>query len=163
MTCSWRCIRACISSGLLACGTLFSVCLLSGCGADDAPELGTVSGTVLLGGKPLPDANIIFDPEEGPISMGRTDESGRYELRYSFDDLGAVPGRHTVHISTGDDGSEPPVSEQVPAKYNHLSELTEEVKPGENNINFDLNSEGMVIQPHETEKLERLLYQAGKM
>jgi hypothetical protein len=133
--------------------------VLSGCGAEDAPELGTVSGTVKLDGKPLPNASVVFDPEQGSISMGRTDDAGHYELRYSFDEMGAVPGKHTVHIGTGDQSAEPPAREVVPAKYNHLSKLTQEVKPGENTIDFDLKSEGLVLQPHETEKLERIMYQ----
>jgi len=124
--------------------SLMAVCLLAGCsggGASDAPELGLVSGTITLDGKPLAQANVTFEPSSGAPSVGMTDEAGQYELTYNKDNLGAVPGQHTVRISKfGEPGSPNDTEDQVPAKFNTNSKETVEVKAGENEINLDLNS-----------------------
>ncbi len=73
--------------------------------------------------------------------MGMTDDSGHYVLAYNKDTKGAVPGQHTVRISKmGEPGSPNDTEDQVPAKFNQNSKLTAEVKPGENTVNFDLDS-----------------------
>lgn len=82
------------------------ILLLVGCGGPgDRPELGTVSGAITQEGKPLADAWVIFEPEEGRISAGRTDEEGHYSLEYSHGVPGARTGTHTVKIGTGRDQS----------------------------------------------------------
>lgn len=123
--------------------SLFAVSLLVGCsgGAADTPELSQVSGTVTLDGAPLTKASVTFQPQSGSSSVGMTDEAGHYELAYNKDTNGAVPGQHTVRISKmGEPGSPNDTEDQVPAKFNRDSKLTAEVKPGENTINFDLDS-----------------------
>ncbi|MFH1300279.1 MAG: carboxypeptidase-like regulatory domain-containing protein [Planctomycetota bacterium] len=122
---------------------LMAACLLAGCsgGGADTPELGRVSGTITLDGKPLSSATITFEPKSGAPSVGMTDDSGHYELAYNPDTKGAVPGQHTVRISKfGEPGSPNDTVDQVPAKFNKNSKQTAEVKPGENTINFDLDS-----------------------
>lgn len=113
-----------------------------------------VSGTVTLDGEPLEGATVIFTPQDdGRPSAARTDSEGRYELTFSRDARGALPGKHVVTISTysGEDtDSDPeyaiPASpEKVPAKYNVNSELVETVEQGGNTIDFDLDSEGEII------------------
>jgi hypothetical protein len=119
------------------------VCL--GCGGGD---VGYVEGTVTMDGNPLPDALVTFQPESGRPSYGRTDGNGRYELIYTKDAKGAVPGKHTVTISTlqeGDpDAGGKSIPEKVPAKYNTNTELTREVTPGSNKLDFELSSEGEI-------------------
>ena len=119
------------------------VCL--GCGASD---VGYVEGTVTMDGSPLPDAMVTFQPESGRPSYGRTDANGRYELVYTRNEKGAVPGKHTVSISTlqgGDpDAGGELVPEKVPAKYNTRTELTREVQAGSNEFDFELSSEGEI-------------------
>jgi hypothetical protein len=119
------------------------VCL--GC---EGTDVGYVEGTVTMDGSPLPDAMVTFQPESGRPSYGRTDASGRYELVYTRDEKGAVPGKHTVSISTlqeGDpDAGGESVPEKVPANYNTNTELTREVKAGANEFNFELTSEGEI-------------------
>ncbi len=120
-----------------------------GCGGtpDDTPELGTVSGTVTLDGSPVPKATVTFKPEEGGRpSSGTTDDQGYYELQYSLSSSGAVPGKHMVRITTAttitnEAGEDVDVPETIPAKYNTESELTEEVKPTSQTIDFELKSE----------------------
>lgn len=131
----------------------FLVCL--GCGGGD---VGYVGGTVTMDGAPLPDALVTFQPEGGRPSYGRTDQSGRYELIYTRDEKGAVPGKHTVSISTlqegdPDEGTES-VPEKVPAKYNTNTELTREVEPGPNEFDFDLSSEGKIEVEAESDSEE---------
>ncbi len=124
--------------------TSLGLCLLTaGCfgGGSDAPELGLVSGTVTLDGKPLAKATVNFEPTTGATSLGMTDETGHYELSYNKDHKGAVPGSHKVRISKfGEPGSPNDTTDQVPAKYNKNSKETAQVKKGENEINFDLKS-----------------------
>ena len=117
--------------------------LLSACGSGDG--LARVKGEVTLNGEPLKDATVQFQPtaEEGSASSGRTDAEGRYELMFTFDQRGAMPGEHTVRITTAetyfeDDGKEREREERVPPKYNRQTTLKETVKPGKNTIDFDL-------------------------
>lgn len=120
---------------------LASVLLLVGCGGgSDLPELGEVTGVVTLDGQPVSGAQVQFIPQSGRPSSGETDASGKYELHYTADVAGAVLGSHTVKINTAVDGRDDPSTEKIPARYNSKSELTEEVKSGVNEINFDLKS-----------------------
>jgi hypothetical protein len=81
--------------GLLA---LPILCLLGGCG----PNVGavTVNGTVLGDGAPASGLTVQFSPVTGERpSTGFTDADGRFELRYSKDVVGVLPGRHHVTFS----------------------------------------------------------------
>src|SRR4051812_43631275 len=54
----------------------------AGCGKTDA-ELAPVTGRITLDGRPLANADIVFQPEGSkPPSAGRADANGRYELAY---------------------------------------------------------------------------------
>jgi hypothetical protein len=131
--------------------TLAGVVLVLGCG--DA-KVATVSGTVTLDAKPLPNALVSFQPtgegalNPGPGSTGRTDGQGEYSLQLIGGGRGAVVGRHKVQVSCPvDDGKTNPDEDRrtkrqdrVPPQYNVKSTLTFEVKPGQNTANFDLAS-----------------------
>ncbi|WP_417388437.1 carboxypeptidase-like regulatory domain-containing protein [Gimesia sp.] len=122
---------------------LLTTTLIAGCsgGGADTPKLGQVSGTITLDGQPLTQASVTFQPQSGAPSVGMTDASGKYELAYTPDTKGAIPGQHTVRISKmGEPGSPNDTEDQVPAKFNQNSKLTAEVKEGENTVNFDLDS-----------------------
>lgn len=126
-------------------GLLLLAVSLCGC---NSGEFGTVTGTINLDGKPLEGARILFYPDpEGRLSSSLTDENGAYELVYSRSIVGAKVGEHKVQITTAVDLGKGPSKETLPAKYNVKSELREVVKAGRNTINFDLDSEGEVIQP----------------
>lgn len=120
------------------------LCFAAGCGSGggDAPELGTVSGTVTLDGSPLRGAMVTFYPAAGRASFGETDAQGRYELSYKTDVPGAVVGQHTVRITTADPqavaGGES--TETLPAVYNSRSTLSARVEAGENSRDFQLMS-----------------------
>ncbi|MBN2293416.1 MAG: carboxypeptidase regulatory-like domain-containing protein [Pirellulales bacterium] len=121
-----------LQSILLSVGVL----VVCGCGSSDRPELGTVSGTVTLNGKPLANAEITFQHEKKRFSTGTTDADGRYELIYIRDIKGAVVGKHTVVITAKDTARR----QLVPPKYNHNTILTADVKPKHNTFDFELKT-----------------------
>ncbi|MCR9234092.1 MAG: Ig-like domain-containing protein [bacterium] len=75
------------------------VCLGCSRGGDDI-KLAPVSGVVTMDGKPLTNAIVIFSPQKGNPSSGRTDSSGNYTLTYRDQLKGAVPGSHSITIIT---------------------------------------------------------------
>jgi hypothetical protein len=116
---------------------MVAVCLV-GCGRPEV-ELGSVTGTVTLDGKPLSNAFVQFVPSRGGRAAGgATDETGHYELDYSAQDKGALVGTAKVLISTGD--PESGRKEMVPPRYNRNTDLTAEVGPGANVLDFELQS-----------------------
>jgi hypothetical protein len=117
---------------------------LAGC--NRGPQLAPVRGRVTLDGKAIESAEVKFQPADGRTSHGITDANGRFELRYTRDEMGALVGPHTVRILSATEVTLPNGQFQlrpqlVPARYNSQSELHEEVKAGEDNeFNFDLAS-----------------------
>ncbi len=78
-------------------------------GKSNLPDLGKVTGTVTLGGKPVSSVLVWFHPIRSQAeladkkkrvssSSGMTDESGHYELSYLADVKGAVIGECRVQI-----------------------------------------------------------------
>lgn len=123
--------------------------ILSGCGGNE--NLAYVTGKVTLDQQPLPNAFIVFSPMNGgTTSYGRTDAEGLYEMVFSDEEQGAWIGENRVEISTGDvdaSGTGGGAREKVPAIYNQNSKLTANVVAGENQFNFDLESNaGRVLQ-----------------
>src|SRR5262245_57768895 len=138
------------------CLSFASVCALTmffGCNKENLPGLGRVSGTVTMDGKPLPNAAIVFEPADGKATaaIGRTDDSGKYELYYSRGNKGAALGDNTVRVNTyqetGDDDNRQIQKETVPTRYNALSELKAKVARGSNKLDFELKSGGEIVQP----------------
>ena len=73
---------------------------LSGCGG--GPKLVSVTGTVLLNGKPFKDADIVFIPDssnkDGRPGADKTGPEGNYTAM-SAGRIGLVPGKYKVLIS----------------------------------------------------------------
>ena len=141
-----------IASGARVLCALGLLLVLAGCGEgeSDAPQLGTVTGTVTSGGQPVVGATVTFLPDSasgtvGPASTGSTDESGKYSLTGSGD-AGAVVGTHKVSIAcpmitSSASGEAPPAGAcNLPAEVSSIdtTPLTREVKAGDNTIDFDL-------------------------
>ena len=132
--------------GLATAGMLLA---LTGCGPS-GPDISSVTGTVTMDGKPLPNASVVFQPEKGRPSGALTNENGEFELNFSGGRKGAQPGRYIVAIRTASDGSidddgqrTPGTPETVPAKYNAASELIYTVEEGVPNVaEFKLKSDG---------------------
>ncbi|MGE3776763.1 MAG: carboxypeptidase regulatory-like domain-containing protein [Pirellulaceae bacterium] len=144
-----------MTRGRMLCAGVASLWFACGCGG--SANLGTVTGTVKLDGKPLDGAQVEFSPVAGGrLSAGRSDAQGKYELYFARDEKGALIGEHVVRITTYfevDDGGKPRVTpEKLPTQYNVKSELKQEVRGGSNVIDFDLQGQGPVIQPGALEK-----------
>ena len=113
--------------------------LAAGCSRSDRPTLGTVTGTVTLGGAPLANALVLFTPEgPGRTSLGSTGPDGTYTLTFLRDIMGANLGRHRVRITTATE--ENGRRELLPAKYHAKSTLTADVAIGANTIDFPLTA-----------------------
>lgn len=127
-----------ISGGLLL--ALMIAVIPGGCGSD--LDLGSVTGTVTLDGKPVPDAYVVFTPKgAGRPSQTKSNEQGRFTLRFNASNAGALVGDHSVTVSTGDitnDGKNIP--EIIPAKYNRKGSIDVTVVSGTNEINLELVS-----------------------
>lgn len=139
--------RSDVTAILPAFAVLCSLGLAAGCAQKpkDLPDLAPVTGTVTMDGEPLAGVDVTFSSEVGgQVSGGTTDDTGRYELRYSGRLMGAKIGPHTVQITTPlrEVPGEPAWKEKVPAKYNRKTELKADVKPGPapNTIDFELKS-----------------------
>ena len=126
---------------------------IAGCGGNDGLKLAPVSGQVTLNGSPLTVGTVYLIPDsskgtQGPLSMGRVDENGRFELKSAGERRGAVVGFHKVRVEVpNSQNSEGPVPDSAStldlSRYNdpQTSGLTFEVKEGENNSAvFDLTA-----------------------
>lgn len=123
-----------LTSVLVCCAAI-----VTGCTTSDRPPLGLVTGIVTLDGAPLPNATLAFTPDgPGRTSLGTTDVEGRYSLIYLRDIQGANLGHHAVRITTASE--ENGGKELLPKKYHSKSELSADVKPGSNTIDFALDS-----------------------
>ena len=140
--------RTAITRPLRYAGLAFSL-LLAGCGGGGSkgPVLAQVHGTVSLDGQPLPHARVVFQPsgENASPSIGETDDKGAFELAFTRRSKGALPGQHTVRITTAGvvsdpSGKETIVLEKVPPRYNEKTELTYEVKPDANEFAIQLDT-----------------------
>jgi hypothetical protein len=127
---------------------------VAGCGGSEG-DFAPVKGTITLDGEPLDGAKVEFDIDTGELAYGRslgstayglTDANGRYELKTTHKQEGALVGKHIVRITTrrmtvDAEGKEVLNPERLPPKFNLSSELTAEVTSGSNTIDFDLNLE----------------------
>lgn len=131
------------------------VVLATGCGGADGPELAEVSGLVTLEGKPAPGVKLVFKPqgvEGGSPSYGTSDSNGRYELMFTKNKYGAMPGEHIVEVSSDKfsqeeiaemkaQGDEIVESVEIPKKYKAPDAIKKTVEPGDNEINIELTSD----------------------
>lgn len=134
---------------LIAAGC-FTAATLLGCADRSGPH--AVSGTVTLDGNPVPQGQIVFDPQgPGKMSVGIV-RDGEFSIAA---ERGPTPGTYIVRITaerpTGHkvkpssyaaDQTPQDVYEQyIPAKYNAASELKVEISPdGPEPLDFRLVS-----------------------
>jgi hypothetical protein len=112
--------------------------IVAACAAS-SPELAHVSGTVTMDGRPVPRAQLIFEPEgSGRSASGLANERGEYAMEYTPESAGTLVGPVVVRISTWT--TEQP--ETIPPRYNIATELKRTVEPGDNVIHFELESGG---------------------
>ena len=109
--------------------------IASGCSR--GPQVGQVEGTVTVDGEPVAGLKVFYYPPTGRPSRTVTDAQGHYRLKWKPDVGGALVGQHKVVISTI---TEQDRVEHLPARYNSETELTADVKAGDNIIDFPLKS-----------------------
>lgn len=117
---------------------------LVGCGGTSGPQLSHVSGTVTQDGEPLAGADVMFVPEQGAPSSGKTDAGGRFELKFADGRPGAVPGKHMVLVTIpGTELPEPTGEEVMPAVIKPPVEFRQEAQvseAGENNLAIEVGT-----------------------
>ncbi len=113
-----------------------------------------------MDGQPLVATVVVFSPDNGRPSRGKTDAEGKYELTYIGETRGAKVGHHRVEIAPNEEGEDEseieaatagedvsasspvkPEKTRVPARYNTNSELEADVKAGESVFDFKLESQ----------------------
>jgi len=121
---------------------LMAAVVIAGCGGSDGPTVVPVAGTVTRGGQPLAGADVMFVPEHGAPSSGKTDASGQFTLVFNDGRPGAVPGKHQVHISVPGPALPPPTAkDKAPVKVSPPVEFRKPVEvkaDGENTLTLDV-------------------------
>lgn len=124
--------------------------LLAGCGGDRG--LAPVTGRVLLDGKPLEGAAVLFEPEAGGVpATGVTDAGGKFTLATTGRGAGASLGKNGVAVSKQvvaepgrkvEEGEIVAMRSETPAKYAspRTSGITIEVKRGLDPVELQLSS-----------------------
>ena len=118
-----------------------------GCGSEPFPRA-AVKGKVTFDGQPISKGTILFVPTGGNSEGAASAEilEGNYQLPRR---QGPAVGTHQVQVlamrNNGKIEAGPPhppgtlvedIQQYIPARYNHQSELKEELKPGENTLDF---------------------------
>jgi len=127
--------------------------LLSLAGCESDSKVGSVHGVVRLDGKPLATGTVRFLPAAGRAATGKIQSDGTFSLGTYKESDGALVGKHQVAIIAFEVGPMPirteggrppatPTKPLVPKRYMApgTSGLTAEVKPGNNEFEFDLSS-----------------------
>jgi hypothetical protein len=123
--------------------------LLIGCSSSNRA---VVKGSVTLDGEPVDGGMILFFPanEQYKADQGRAEiKNGSYEIAAG---KGPPPGNYRVEITwqkkTGKQvvskGDPPNMEDEtiqvIPPQYNQKSQLTKEIKAGDNKLDFPLTS-----------------------
>lgn len=129
-----------------ACIAPFLLAALAGCGETGLPKA-KVAGTVTLDGKPLETANILFvSADNTTTTTALTIADGAYggevaigKMLVRISSLKAV-GKEKAY-DTPDSPLRDIYEEQVPARYNANTELSAEIKAGEQKLDFPLKTQ----------------------
>jgi hypothetical protein len=111
----------------------------------------TVSGTLVIDGKPAPAGiRIDFEPqvEKASSSTGYTDAQGRYTMMFNRDIAGVMPGESVVRLlilpDFAPDGVKPLADElqriRLPDSVSRNTTLRKTVKPGHNEIDITVET-----------------------
>ena len=129
---------------------IFLICSTTGC--NNSPNIVPVKGTVLLDGKPLEGAAVLFHPkaDERP-AVGVTDKRGMFELTTRRQGDGAHVGLNKVSITKENDETQLNDAEEgiqdftliTPAQYAspELSGIEIDVYPGMESIMLEMTTD----------------------
>jgi hypothetical protein len=122
--------------------------LSAGCGPRGVGATG--SGTVTIDGKPAPaGVRIDFQPQgpQGSPSMGITDATGKYDLRFTAARKGVMPGECIVRVTVTREMVQGVLTVPealkgvvIPDHYGQQSKLIRTVKPGHNQIDIEIDT-----------------------
>jgi hypothetical protein len=131
-------------------------CVVAGCGAG-ASSIAPVSGSIRVNGQPLKLGRICFYPEKGRPAIGEIGADGTYRLTTVQTGDGATMGKHRVTIEAVEVIGAPKTMAEESAQAGKTAppatvkwfaaerfsrvqstDLEAEVKPGDNQINFNL-------------------------
>ena len=125
----------------------FSVCcvlILCGCGNPE-PKSQTLTGSVILGGKPLEKGSINFIPKDGKaVTVGAKIVDGSYKALVPFGDMRVeirapkVTGQRSTYEGDPNSPKVDIVTELIPDRYNTNSELSFTVDAKSNSADFAL-------------------------
>jgi hypothetical protein len=115
--------------------------VLAGCGGDAG--LGTVTGKVTFNNQPLVSGTITFLPANGRPAHGKIKDGEILDVTTYRPNDGAVLGSHKVLIQSvhNPDDMYAPRKSLIAEKYGDLklSDLTAEIKPGSNEVKFNVH------------------------
>ncbi len=122
---------------------LFGFLLGLGCGD---PNEAVVSGTVTVDGEPAKMGSITFIPVDGETgTAGGAITDGKYTAEVPIGTkkvqirVSRIVGQTKLY-DTPDSPMQPVYEEVLPPKYNDQTELILDVKPGQNEENYDLSA-----------------------
>ncbi len=128
-------------------GWLVALLLLaaaSGCSSN----LVTVTGRVTYKGDPVPSTQVRFIPDTEGVrpATGHTDDDGRFSLRYSTHDAGAVRGKYTVTLQYAPSGAEE--SHETPPKASReMKEIIAKCgNASKSPLHYDITKSGQFIE-----------------
>lgn len=120
--------------------------LLAGLGCQEGPNTARVTGKVKLDGKNVETGTVqFFSVDNSAPSAAASIKDGAYEAQVPVGKVRAqisspkVVGKRKMY-NAPDSPVKDVMKESIPAKYNSQSQLTREVKPGENSLDFELTS-----------------------
>ena len=121
-------------------------CALLCAGCNSGSGKAKIHGKVTLDGQPVPTGSIAFIPADGKgQTAGAIIKDGLYETEVSAGAMRVeihypkVVGKRKLY-DTPDSSTVDRTEEQIPAKYNTQSKLTETITVKSSVINFDLQS-----------------------
>lgn len=119
------------------------LCLATGCG-DGRPTRVTVTGRVLIDGKPLERGYVRFVPQGARPSGGQIGLDGRFVLTCYDGQDGAVLGQHAIEVSSNEPMPGNAMRWFAPKKYASYttSGLTQEITGPTDNITIELTWSG---------------------
>ncbi len=113
--------------------------MIAGCGSS-GQQIAPVHGQITLDHQPLANAEVMFQPDGSQrASVATTDAEGRYELLYKRGQAGAIVGHHSVSVLVSPEVVQNPP--KIAARFNTNTQLSADVKPGDNEFNFDVTTE----------------------